>query len=58
MILSGLLPHQANSVVAAYRGSGLKLVEAIQIDGWSSLLMQRASALSLDASFDRRVRRR
>lgn len=41
VILSGLLPHQANSVVAAYRGNGLKLVRRLQIDGWSSLLMQR-----------------
>lgn len=41
IILSGLLPHQANSVVAAYRGAGLKLLKRIQIDGWSSLLMQR-----------------
>ncbi len=41
VILSGLLPPQANSVVAAYRGSGLKLIRRIQIDGWTSLLMQK-----------------
>lgn len=41
VILSGLLPHQASSVVATYRGNGLKLVRRLQIDGWSSLLMQR-----------------
>ncbi len=41
VILSGLLPHQANSVVATYRGNGMKLVRRLQIDGWSSLLMQR-----------------
>ncbi|MES2166261.1 MAG: 50S ribosomal protein L11 methyltransferase, partial [Pseudomonadota bacterium] len=41
VILSGLLPHQTNSVVAAYRGAGLKLLKRIQIEGWSSLLMQR-----------------
>lgn len=41
VILSGLLPHQANSVVATYRGNGLKLIKRLQIDGWSSLLMQR-----------------
>jgi ribosomal protein L11 methyltransferase len=40
VILSGLLPHQTNSVVAAYRGAGLKLLKRIQIEGWSSLLMQ------------------
>jgi ribosomal protein L11 methyltransferase len=41
VILSGLLPPQANSVVAAYRSSGLKLVKRIQLDGWTSLLMQK-----------------
>jgi len=41
VILSGLLPHQADSVVAAYRNASLKLIRRIQIDGWSSLLMQR-----------------
>lgn len=42
VILSGLLPHQASSVVAAYRNSGLKLIHRLQLDGWTSLLMQRA----------------
>ncbi|WP_424627621.1 50S ribosomal protein L11 methyltransferase [Bradyrhizobium sp. SYSU BS000235] len=41
VILSGLLPHQASSVVATYRDNGLKLIRRLQIDGWSSLLMQR-----------------
>jgi ribosomal protein L11 methyltransferase len=41
VILSGLLPPQANSVVAAYRGSGLKLIKRIRLDGWTSLLMQK-----------------
>jgi len=41
VILSGLLPPQANGVVAAYRTSGLKLIQRIQIDGWTSLLMQK-----------------
>jgi ribosomal protein L11 methyltransferase len=41
VILSGLLPHQADSVVAAYRNAGLKLVRRIEIERWSSLLMQR-----------------
>ena len=41
VILSGLLPHQANSVIVAYRGAGLKLIKRIQIEGWTSLLMQR-----------------
>lgn len=42
VILSGLLPHQAGSVVAAYRFNGLKLIRKLQLDGWTSLLMQRA----------------
>jgi len=42
IILSGLLPHQAMSVIAAYRARGLVLLKHQQIEGWSSLLMQRA----------------
>jgi len=42
-ILSGLLPHQAQSVIAAYRARGLVLKRHLQIEGWSSLLMQRMS---------------
>ncbi|MFH1344899.1 MAG: 50S ribosomal protein L11 methyltransferase [Pseudomonadota bacterium] len=41
VILSGLLPQQAQSVVAAYRARGLVLRKHLQIEGWSSLLMQR-----------------
>jgi len=41
VILSGLLPHQANSVVSAYRSNGLVLVKRLQLDGWSSLLMRK-----------------
>jgi ribosomal protein L11 methyltransferase len=41
VVLSGLLPHQAQGVIAAYRGRGLMLVRHIQIEGWSSLLMRR-----------------
>jgi ribosomal protein L11 methyltransferase len=41
VILSGLLPPQANGVVAAYRNNGLKLIRRIQLDGWTSLLMQK-----------------
>jgi ribosomal protein L11 methyltransferase len=40
VILSGLLPHQAQSVIAAYRARGLVLVRHIQIEGWSSLLLR------------------
>jgi ribosomal protein L11 methyltransferase len=42
VILSGLLPHQAQSVIAAYRARGLVLKRQIRIEGWSSLLLQKA----------------
>lgn len=41
VILSGLLPHQANSVIAAYRMAGMILVRRLQLDGWTSLLLRR-----------------
>ena len=41
VILSGLLPHQAQGVIAAYRARGLVLVRCLLIEGWSSLLMRR-----------------
>jgi ribosomal protein L11 methyltransferase len=43
VILSGLLPQQAQSVIAAYRPRGLVLKRHLHIEGWSSLLMQRVS---------------
>ena len=42
VILSGLLPHQARCVIASYRARGLILRRQLNIDGWSSLLLQRA----------------
>jgi ribosomal protein L11 methyltransferase len=42
VILSGLLPHQANAVIAAYRAAGLVLVKRLQLEGWTSLLMRKA----------------
>jgi ribosomal protein L11 methyltransferase len=42
VILSGLLPPQAQSVIAAYRARGLVLKRHLQIEGWSSLLMRKA----------------
>jgi ribosomal protein L11 methyltransferase len=42
VILSGLLPHQAQGVIAAYRARELILRRHLKVDGWSSLLMQRA----------------
>jgi len=41
VILSGLLPHQAQGVIAAYRARGLVLKRHIQIEGWSSLMMRK-----------------
>jgi ribosomal protein L11 methyltransferase len=43
VILSGLLPHQAQGVIASYRARGLTLRRHLAIDGWSSLLMQRVA---------------
>jgi ribosomal protein L11 methyltransferase len=40
VILSGLLPHQATGVIAAYRARGLVLLRHLQIEGWSSLLLR------------------
>jgi ribosomal protein L11 methyltransferase len=40
VILSGLLPHQASSVIAAYRAQGLVLERQLRIEGWSSVLMR------------------
>jgi len=42
VILSGLLPHQASGVIAAYRVRGVVLVRHVRIEGWSSLLMRKA----------------
>ena len=52
VILSGLLPHQAQSVIAAYRARGLVLTRHLQIEGWSSLLMRTRGMKT--ASGDRR----
>ena len=41
VVLSGLLPDQADSVIVSYRAHGLKLVRRLRLDGWASLLMQR-----------------
>jgi ribosomal protein L11 methyltransferase len=42
VILSGLLTHQAASVIAAYRARGLVPLRHLRIDGWSSLLLRNA----------------
>jgi ribosomal protein L11 methyltransferase len=43
VILSGLLTHQARSVIAAYRARGLVPVRHLKIEGWSSLLLRRSN---------------
>jgi len=40
VILSGLLTHQASSVIAAYRARGLVPVRHLRIESWSSLLLR------------------
>lgn len=40
IILSGLLPHQAQGVIATYRAREVILVRELKIEGWSSLLLQ------------------
>jgi ribosomal protein L11 methyltransferase len=39
VILSGLLPPQANGVIAAYRWAGLQLRKRIEREGWTTLLL-------------------
>jgi ribosomal protein L11 methyltransferase len=41
LVLSGLLPHQRERVVAAYRAQGMRLVSARVFDGWSVLVVSR-----------------
>src|SRR4051794_15922829 len=43
VILSGLLTHQAASVIAAYRARGLVPPRHLKIEGWSSLLLGYAA---------------
>ncbi|MDO9441418.1 MAG: 50S ribosomal protein L11 methyltransferase [Beijerinckiaceae bacterium] len=42
VILSGLLLPHATGVIAAYRSRGLVLRRHLRLDGWSSLVMQKA----------------
>ena len=41
VVLSGLLPSQANATIAAYRAHGLVLVRRIPLDGWTTLVLRR-----------------
>jgi ribosomal protein L11 methyltransferase len=41
VVLSGLLPEQANAALAAYRAHGLVLVRRIRLDVWATLVLRR-----------------
>ena len=41
IVLSGLLPGQANAALAAYRAVGLVLERRIVLDGWATLVVRR-----------------
>jgi ribosomal protein L11 methyltransferase len=45
VVLSGLLPAQANAALAAYRAHGLVLMRRIPLDGWSTLVLRRPTKL-------------
>ena len=42
VVLSGLLPQQANAAIAAYRAQGLTLMARITCENWTTLVMQTA----------------
>jgi ribosomal protein L11 methyltransferase len=44
VILSGLLPAQANAALAAYRTHGLALERRIVLDGWATLVLRFRSS--------------
>ncbi len=52
IILSGLLARDVPGVVSAYGVQGLRLVQRLEIEGWVTLLMQRAHALPDDEDDD------
>ncbi len=41
IVISGLLPGQANAALAAYRALGLVLERRIPLDGWTTLMLVR-----------------
>jgi ribosomal protein L11 methyltransferase len=43
VILSGLLPQQANAALAAYRAQGLMLERRMMLDGWITLVLARGT---------------
>ena len=44
IVLSGLLPAQANAALSAYRAQGLYLARRTDIEGWSTLVLSRSPA--------------
>jgi ribosomal protein L11 methyltransferase len=40
VILSGLLPSQANAALAAYATQGLRLERRMMLDGWVTLVLR------------------
>ena len=43
IVLSGLLPAHANAVLAIYRAQGFALERRILLDGWATLVLQKAN---------------
>jgi ribosomal protein L11 methyltransferase len=41
VVLSGLLPAQANGALSAYRNRGLSLERRIDLEGWTTLILRR-----------------
>jgi ribosomal protein L11 methyltransferase len=41
VVLSGLLPAQANAAVAAYRTTGFRLIRRFEVEGWTTLWLAR-----------------
>jgi ribosomal protein L11 methyltransferase len=46
VVLSGLLPAQSNAALAAYRAQGLRLQRKIVLDGWATLVLERAAQIN------------
>jgi ribosomal protein L11 methyltransferase len=44
VVLSGLLPHQANAALTAYRACGFRLERRRDLEGWTTLTIARGAA--------------
>ena len=44
VVLSGLLPRQANAAISSYAAHGLRLKRRIALDSWTTLVLARVSA--------------